>query len=165
MNSHSHFSYLKPAVLKTANKKTLEYWHCYTIAYLTFKAIHPLSPQPYKPSSTITNPSLSRQKSSHTFIYTHCFMWRRFQSLIPSHSEYPSLFLSRQSLPSPLSNLLSKPTISNCSMVPKIVSQWVTSLFGLVFRWVFRSVQRLIWPLSFGLSPKFGLAKRKLVLK
>ena len=35
-------------------------------------------------------------------------------------------------------------------------SEWVTSLFGLVFR----SVQRLIWPPSFGLSPKFGLAER-----
>ena len=29
----------------------------------------------------------------------------------------------------------------------------------------FRSVQRLSWPLSIGLSPKFGLAERKVVLK
>ena len=29
----------------------------------------------------------------------------------------------------------------------------------------FRSVHRLIWPPSFGLSPKFGLAEQKLVLK
>ena len=55
--------------------------------------------------------------------------------------------------------------LSHLNTDDRILDSWWLHFLDQSFAQSFCSVQRLIWPLSFGLSPKFGLAEQKLVRK
>ena len=143
------------------NCLSVKYSIKYKIAFLTFKAIHLQTPTS---STTISSPVNHHETFAYkTVIFSQLRLSALFQPRVlsvtrPQPSVIPFFLLSPHSLPSPLSNLLLKPTISNWRMLRNVLCQrlWIWSLGNIKVNWTIllcRSIGRVLISLPLAMSP------------